>query len=185
MDAFIGEVRVFPYNYEPEGWLPCDGRSLAVSQHQALHAVIENTYGGIVGKTFNLPDLRGRVLIGLMSGVQAPGPVLSKVQPGQKGGTNSVALTLSNFPAHGHEIKVASANGNADTPSGAMVASGNAVAPASLKRFAIPDGKSSVDMASEMIGTTGTDSPTPHDNNQPTLGLGYFICVDGEFPVRS
>jgi len=26
MEPFVGEIRLFPYNFVPKGWLPCDGR---------------------------------------------------------------------------------------------------------------------------------------------------------------
>lgn len=46
------------------GWLPCDGRTLNVSEYRALYDVIGNTYGGVAGTTFNLPDYRSKKLMG-------------------------------------------------------------------------------------------------------------------------
>jgi hypothetical protein len=46
------------------GWLECDGRTLNVSEYSALYSVIGNTYGGIEGSTFNLPDYRSKKLCG-------------------------------------------------------------------------------------------------------------------------
>lgn len=46
------------------GWLPCDGRTLNVSDYRGLYAVIGNTYGGTSGVTFKLPDYRSKKLMG-------------------------------------------------------------------------------------------------------------------------
>jgi microcystin-dependent protein len=61
--AILGEIRAFASKL-PQGWLPCDGRHVEVSQHQALFALLGHTYGGSGSETFALPDLRGRVPAG-------------------------------------------------------------------------------------------------------------------------
>ena len=68
MDAYIGEIRLFPYTYSPEYWALCAGQQMLVAQYQALYAVIGNRYGGTAGQNFNLPDLRGRTAIGAGTG---------------------------------------------------------------------------------------------------------------------
>lgn len=52
----------------PSGWLLCDGRSLARSEHPALFDAIGTAHGGD-GTMFNLPDYRGRFLRGVDSGM--------------------------------------------------------------------------------------------------------------------
>ncbi|MFK4985713.1 tail fiber protein, partial [Klebsiella pneumoniae] len=44
-DAFIGEVRFFPYQYVPDGWLPCDGQEYMQSQYAKLFSIIGEHYG--------------------------------------------------------------------------------------------------------------------------------------------
>lgn len=104
-EAYVGEIRLFSFNYAPEGWLLCQGQSVNINQYQALFALIGNVYGGDGQTTFNLPDLRGRVPT--QCGV---GP-LSTYSWGQKGGTtNTVINTSTSFtltsinqlPAHTH-----------------------------------------------------------------------------------
>ncbi len=56
---FIGEIRLFPFAFTPEGWLRCDGTLYDVMQLQPLYALIGNTYGGVPGKTFAVPDFTG------------------------------------------------------------------------------------------------------------------------------
>ena len=63
-ESFIGEIRMFGGNFAPQGWAFCDGQMLAISQNDALFALIGTTYGGDGQESFALPDLRGRMLTG-------------------------------------------------------------------------------------------------------------------------
>jgi microcystin-dependent protein len=38
MDVFLGEIRLVPYNFEPQGWAFCAGQQLEISQNTALFA---------------------------------------------------------------------------------------------------------------------------------------------------
>jgi microcystin-dependent protein len=55
---YIGDVIIFAGGFAPRGWMFCDGRLLAISQHTALYSLLGNTYGGDGRTTFALPDLR-------------------------------------------------------------------------------------------------------------------------------
>lgn len=58
-----GVILPFGGSTIPTGYLLCDGTTgLSTTTYAALFAVIGYTYGGS-GSTFNLPDLRGRVLV--------------------------------------------------------------------------------------------------------------------------
>lgn len=104
-EAYVGEIRLFAFNYAPEGWLLCQGQELSVNQYQVLFALIGNFYGGDGKTTFKLPDLRGRVPI-----QQGQGPINTTAWS-NSGGTSattintsaSFALTSVNqLPAHSH-----------------------------------------------------------------------------------
>jgi|ERR1041385_3574851 microcystin-dependent protein len=60
-EPFLGEIRIFATGAIPDGWLPCDGRSMPINRNQALFSLIGFEYGGDQKTTFNLPDLRGAV----------------------------------------------------------------------------------------------------------------------------
>ena len=62
-DPFVAEIRVFPFNFAPQGWAFCDGQLLPISQNTALFSLLGTTNGGDGESTFALPDLRGRVPI--------------------------------------------------------------------------------------------------------------------------
>ncbi len=59
MDALLGQIKLFPYDFIPNGWARCAGATIQVSQAQALYSLIGNNYGGSYPTTFALPDLRG------------------------------------------------------------------------------------------------------------------------------
>jgi len=59
VDALIGSIYLFPYNFAPSGWLSCEGQVLTITQYQALYALIGPTYGGDGRTTFALPNLKG------------------------------------------------------------------------------------------------------------------------------
>ena len=89
-----------------DSYLPADGRLLQVGQNAALYSLLGITYGGSANANFNLPDLRGRVVIGAG---QAPG--LPYYQMGEKGGAVAVTLTQNQLPTHAHFLTTGSGGG--------------------------------------------------------------------------
>ena len=53
----IGSLVPFGGIFIPDGWLPCDGRMLAVSANVALYEAIGNAFGGANNLAFALPGL--------------------------------------------------------------------------------------------------------------------------------
>jgi microcystin-dependent protein len=49
----------------PTGWLLCDGSSLLRADYADLFSAIGTTYGSVDGTHFTVPDLRGRVMMGV------------------------------------------------------------------------------------------------------------------------
>ena len=64
MDAFLGEIRMLPFNFAPGGWAECDGRVLDIASNTALFSVLSNKFGGDGKTTFALPGLRGALPLG-------------------------------------------------------------------------------------------------------------------------
>lgn len=58
MNPFIGEIRLFGFNYAPKDWALCEGQLLQISQFNVLFAAIGTTYGGDGMTTFALPNLQ-------------------------------------------------------------------------------------------------------------------------------
>lgn len=184
MDGFIGEIRLMAWSFTPLYWLPCDGRLVNLQQYQVLAAVIGTTYGGDGRTTIGLPDLRGRVAV---AAGNDPTDVFDPAVA-NTGGVATVTLTTAQMPPHTHTLtaatlapakRVATGQGNylsAEAVPGPPVEVALAFAPsvASPPAVALNDATLSV-----YPGTGGA-----HENRQPYLGLAYFICTEGEFPVR-
>lgn len=56
--AYVGQIQSFAFNYCPAGWLPADGRTLAIQPYPVLFDVIGTTYGGDGVTTFKVPHMR-------------------------------------------------------------------------------------------------------------------------------
>jgi hypothetical protein len=63
MEIYLGTIALFAANFDPVGWVECDGRTLSIQENQALYALVGTTYGGDGNRTFALPDLRKQVPI--------------------------------------------------------------------------------------------------------------------------
>jgi len=92
----------------PIGFLLSYGQSLSTTTYAALFAVTGYTFGGS-GASFNVPDCRGRVIIGKdnMGGASANrittgGAGFNGDTLGANGGAETVTLAIGNLPAHDH-----------------------------------------------------------------------------------
>ena len=63
-DHYLGEIRLFGFNFCPTGWVPAAGQLLPISENKDLFALFGPYYGGNATETFGLPDLRGRAPYG-------------------------------------------------------------------------------------------------------------------------
>ena len=97
MEPFLGEIRMFPWDWAPKGWAQCNGALLGIPQYTALYSLIGTYFGGNGTSTFALPDLRGRVPVhrSTTNGTYSQGAV---------GGTETVTLTQGTMPAHNHAL---------------------------------------------------------------------------------
>lgn len=63
MEQYIGEIRMFAFDYPPDGWARADGTLLSIEHNQTLFNLLGTEFGGDGTTNFALPDLRGRVAI--------------------------------------------------------------------------------------------------------------------------
>ncbi|WP_320815318.1 tail fiber protein [Flavobacterium sp.] len=98
-DAFIADIVMFGGNFAPRNWALCDGQLLAISSNTALFSLLGTIYGGDGRTTFGLPDMRGRTAIH-----PGNGPGLSSYRIGQRGGSETNTMTVSQMPSHNHTI---------------------------------------------------------------------------------
>ncbi|RZU66745.1 microcystin-dependent protein [Microterricola gilva] len=92
-----GVVQEFAGTAAPAGWLLCQGQAVSRTTYAALFAAIGTAHGaGNGSSTFNVPDRRGRVGVGLDT-AQTEFNTLGKT-----GGSKSHALTPAEGPVHSH-----------------------------------------------------------------------------------
>ena len=110
-DPYIGSVCITAANYCPQGYIRAAGQTLTIVKYPALFAVLGTTYGGDGQTIFALPDLKGRVPVGVGSGTK-----LTLVTQGQTRGLEAVTTTATviatttatatlkseNLPLHDH-----------------------------------------------------------------------------------
>lgn len=179
MDPFLGEVRIFPWSWAPDGWALCNGTPLPIQQNAALNALLGQTFGGNGTTTFNLPDLRGRtpVHVGL-------GPDGMFYNYGNVGGTEAVTLTTANMPQHSHSANALNTAANFAPPKSAIpaqVSPSPAGAP-TVNIYAQATAGPAVALASDTVSTNG--SSAAHNNMQPFAVMNFCIATLGLFPPR-
>jgi Phage Tail Collar Domain len=63
-DIYLGEIKVFPYSFVPQGFIECKGQLLNITTNAALFSIIGTTYGGNGTTNFAVPNLTNKVVIG-------------------------------------------------------------------------------------------------------------------------
>jgi microcystin-dependent protein len=172
-DQFLGEIRVFGFNFPPTGWARCDGQELPISQNTALFTLLGTTYGGDGKTTFALPDLQGAVAMN-----HGQGQGLSLYDLGESGGSDTVTLLASEIPLHSHAVRGQTGLGNLEAPAAtrSLARSGGATIYTSSTAGLAP-------MAAQALTPAG--SSLPHDNISPALVMQFCIALQGIFPPRS
>lgn len=176
MEAFIATILLFAGNFAPRGWLFCQGQLLPINQNQALFSLLGTTYGGDGVTTFALPDLRSRVPVGA-----GQGPGLTNRALGEKGGTETVALSAEQLPAHTHQLLASTAPADLNDPTNAALA--QTVDPSYTPGPPVyAKDAPTVPMMAGSVGAAGGSQS--HPNMPPYLGLNYIICLEGIYPSR-
>jgi microcystin-dependent protein len=87
----------------PTGWLLCDGTAVSRSTYSTLFGIVGTAYGvGDNSTTFNLPNLKGKVPVGLDS------TQTEFDTRGETGGAKTHTLTTAQLPSFSHELQMAS-----------------------------------------------------------------------------
>jgi microcystin-dependent protein len=172
-DPFLGEIRMMAFDFPPKGWALCNGQLMSIGQNPALFSLLGTQFGGDGTATFGLPDLRGRVGVGM-----GPGAGLPPVQIGQQDGVETVTLQTSQVPAHTHEVFAVSDLAGTSDPAGALPA---AKGRGGLAMFG-PAGSKDTTLSPSAVSAGGAGQP--HDNMQPYLVLNACIATVGLFPNR-
>lgn len=97
---YVGEIILVGFGFTPSGYADCDGQLMPISENETLFQLIGTTYGGDGESTFALPDLRGRIPIGM--GATSGSGVTYTI--GETGGVEHVTLGVPQLAFHAHTI---------------------------------------------------------------------------------
>lgn len=110
-----GSILWFAGDLIPAGYVECDGRAISRTQFNRLFLVLDTSFGvGDGATTFNVPDLRGRFVLGRdnMGGTSANRVLAAQADTlGAGAGEDKVNLTVAQLPSHTHTYSVASSAG--------------------------------------------------------------------------
>jgi microcystin-dependent protein len=162
-----GTVSAFAGSTAPTGYALCDGSPVNTHTEAALHAVVSDTYGGTaynegvtdqigVNTTFNLPDLRGRVVAGFGESLLGATADTLGEDNGVIADTKEHLLTAaeSGLPNHDHSVGYQFSNSEISPGNNSALRHGG------------------TNTTGEV---TAQDASSAHNNVQPTIILNYII----------
>ncbi|GAT62566.1 phage tail protein [Paludibacter jiangxiensis] len=194
-EAFIGAIFAWPISWCPLSYSYCNGTQLSVAQNQALYSLLGTAFGGSIGKTFNLPNLQGRTIVGATnmggtypSGVNIPSAYVFA----SGGGSDIVTLSAAQAPlmSHSHTAIIAgtaTATLTGLTATGALKATaqagttntpGSSVSPArvpdtgsgdSIQAYGAPDNSTTMPVT---VTVTPPSGGLPVDLSKTTVTVG-------------
>lgn len=149
----IGSAKLWFSGSAPQGWLLLQGQAVSRTTYAALFALLGTTYGAGNGSTtFNLPDMRGRVPVGVATADTEFDSL------GKKFGTKSHTLTVAEMPAHNHTSTSSGHTLWATSGTGTFV------------NGAFYGGQT---VANPVTGNRGDGGA--HNNIQPSIALNFII----------
>lgn len=160
-----GTIWMYAGSSAPSGWLLCDGSNVSRSTFSDLFAVIGTDFGntGGAGTTFNVPDFRGRMPVGVGTGTgggatgstgtfPTGGSTLRSWLRAMWYGSDTHQLTTAEMPAHDHTVT---------GPSGLVFNSAGGAQP--------------MVQALTTRTTSTTGSTQPHNNVPAALCVNFII----------
>lgn len=196
IDGIVGEVRMYAGIEAgiPAGWYLCYGQAVSRTDFSAAYSVLGTTWGSGDGSTtFNLPDLRGRVMAGkdnmgggaanrLTAGVSGvPGTTLGGVGGDQASQIHDHAITdpehdhvLTDL-GHAHDLKQNNNITSGTSPTGPLATTGAASSRQSVDVYSATTGITIASAATGIdLATYGTGSS---QNVQPTAVVNMIIYL--------
>lgn len=145
-----GEITMYGGATAPTGWLICDGGAVSRTSYGNLFAVVGTNFGAGDGSTsFSLPDMRGRLPLGVGTGDAADATAHAL---GDKEGAETHTLTVAEMPSHTHTQFGGSAQIIVDAALGGGVQS-----------------------FSNTLATGSAGGGGSHNNLQPSLTVNFII----------
>ena len=176
-EPYVGEIRMFGGNFAPLTWAFCNGQLLSIAEYETLFSLIGTTYGGDGQSTFALPNLQGRLAVGM-----GQGPGLSNYGLGQTGGSEEVTLLTTNMPSHMHTLQATTTNATLSSPTGNLT---GAVTGNSAFLYTKPGspGPTLGNLSTQACSNAGGSQP--HENIMPLQCVSFIISLYGIYPSRN
>lgn len=103
----VASIMPYPKATAPENWLICDGSAISRTDYSELFNAIGTTFGeGDGSTTFNLPNIKGRTIVGL----NADDADFNTI--GKTIGEKTHTLTIKEMPEHTHKFRASTKLGN-------------------------------------------------------------------------
>ena len=211
-----GEIRMYGGISEPSGWKFCNAQALNTFTFKELHAVISNYFGGTAYNagvtdqsgattTFNVPDMRGRVPVGVNAETSLSNRGQKNLGENGAGGADTVTLTAaqSGLPAHNHSVSsahthgagtlsvsgtIATVDGASHTDSTSTTQFHDFTTPNKVPEAFSSGADTTAPITATVSGSTASATPvsttgtvtaanasSAHDNLQPYLPVNYII----------
>ncbi|WP_437613788.1 tail fiber protein [Sorangium sp. So ce834] len=155
----VGTIVAYGGSAAPEGWMVCDGRSVSSTEYAELFAAIGTKYGGS-GSSFNVPDLKTRVPVGVGSGFALAA----------SGGSATHTLTIDEMPNHNHTLTDPGHSHRSPVYHGSGDNSTHSDGDDSG-----PDGYARTESATTGITLASAGGGRAHNNMPPYLVVNYII----------
>ena len=146
----IGEIKIWPTDDIPEGWLLCDGSFLLRTEYPALFDLLGTSYGNQTQDDFGIPNMIGRVPV-----YPDPGNGISLASAG---GEFEHTLTTTEMPSHTHPFN----------PQAFGFIVGGALG--------VVGGDLTFNSINNVTGSAGAG--VAHNNLQPFIGLNFIIRAE-------
>lgn len=144
----LASTKMYFGTTEPNGYKFANGQAISRTEYAELFKIIGTAYGNGDGSTtFNLPDMGGRVPVGLNVNKEWFN------QLGKTGGSEEVTLTIDEMPSHTHSVLV---SGGGNKYAASFTQDGGTL---------------------EYIPTSSKGEGQAHTNLQPYITVNYIIKV--------
>jgi microcystin-dependent protein len=158
-----GMIINFGGNTPPEGWADCNGAAISRTLYPETFAALGTVWGIGDGSTsFNLPDFRGRVIVGVGTGTDLSARALGDIF-----GAEEVVLAVAEIPTHTHPQRT-------DTNQPAYIKGGSAPYSYGV------EGGANAPTANGRLSTDSTGSGEAHENMMPSGAAHIIIKIEDE-----